>query len=409
MKTTLAIATACCAVLLFAPSAQAGRIVPVTLGQTAGDAVFATGHPNAPDNTIIQHLRGVIRGAQPNTAVMGTIFAMAPSGAIEDALWEVYNNRNVTVHLISDKPRSEVLAHPWPASNTSRFKFKYCETACMARRNADTGGSGVLMHSKFFLLNGVKRCDACAQIPVSWVGSANLDANTGTDAWNDAVTWWNDPDVNWGLWTVWQDMWAGPYADYFDYFTWPADNPRTYGNGVFHAPNSATWGLVTPDLDSDTWRDQLRLLKGPRAGGAPDCRVAALHNKLNEERLMVAYQFQRLAMEGCIVRLLVNRTYPDGVVEIDQGWRDILCHTGAGDLQVHAVTKLHHKAVFAQATVQDKGFTRVVWGGSHNLSLAALRGSDELIMRTDGSQSLFDAYVQQYLAGLNSSVHVCTA
>jgi hypothetical protein len=402
-------AAASLAVLVFAAPAQgAGRIVPVTLGQTAGDAVFATGHPNAPDNTIIQHLRSVIRGAQPNTTIMGTIFDISPGGAIEDALWEVYNQRLVTVHLISDKPRSETLSHPWPASGTSRFRFKHCDTACMARVNADSGGI-VYMHSKFFLLNGVKRCDACAQIPVSWVGSANLDSDTGTEAWNDAVTWWNDPDVNWGLWTIWMDMWNGPYGDTFDYFTWMADNPHTIGNGVFYAPNSATWGIATPDLDLDTWEEQLKQLKGPLAGGAPDCRVTALHNKLTDERIVVARQFQRLAREGCIVRIVVNRTYSNPTNEIDPSWRRILCDETGGDLQIRAVTKLHHKTVFAQATTQGKGFNRVVWGGSHNLSRPALRGSDEIITRVDGSQSLYNAYVQQYQAALGSSVHECTA
>ncbi|HEX8051613.1 MAG TPA: phospholipase D-like domain-containing protein [Thermoleophilaceae bacterium] len=420
-RLAILVVTAACAALLLAPAAQAGRVVPVQLGQKSGEVIFANGQPSAPDPAILVHLEGLIDRAAPDSTIVASIYAITRNGRIEDALRRAYTDpaRRIRVQIVSNesglKPGEPF--DDWPASD--RFKFKNCSGGCISLTNPENGNASIA-HSKFFVFQATRRTATSPIVPVSWVASANLDANTGTDAWNDAITWYDDPDMNWGLYTVFLDMWNGPYYTkgfpeshpWFDYFTWPNDNPTTAGNGAFFAPDSASTGIVSPELDSDLWVTQLSMIKGPGAGGAPVCRVAVLHNKIFKERIAVVRQLRRLVNEDCVVRVLVNRTVGSADdpahPEIDEPSRTELCAPTNGDLQVGATTKLHHKAIISYGTFY--GVSRpVVWAGSHNLSEVALKANDEVIVRVDGSQSLWDAYAQQFLDAWNArAVTICT-
>jgi hypothetical protein len=207
-----------------------------------------------------------------------------------------------------------------------------------------------------------------------------------------------------GIHDLFLDQWFGPYGANFDYNTWPADNPSTLGNGVWHAPNSASWGVASPERQLDIWAEQLKQITPPALGGSAPCIVDVLNNYLGAERQAVTTQLVKLENNGCTVKVMGNQHWgSDGFdqADFDMNFDQINQLTQAG-AQVRASLKLHDKMAVAYGTIGGVPNQRVVWGGSHNLTGDALLINDELLTRVDGSTSVYNAYLSHFNTAWNN-------
>ncbi|MDQ3933364.1 MAG: phospholipase D-like domain-containing protein [Actinomycetota bacterium] len=427
MPKNLAAALAITVTLALPAVAHAGRTVSVgPLNQSRADVTFAEGSKAAPDNTILVHLEGLIDRAEAGSHIAGAIFSIVNEGRIEVALRDAAK-RGVDIWLVVDDlgeaPTGAAVQDlgifgDWDAGPRARLHIRECVRGCLSY----TPGS--IQHMKYFTFSRTRRYVNGDFSPATWISSANLDANTGTNAWNNAVSVFDDPGLNAGMEVAFRDQWngyAGRWGVDFDYYTWPHPNPKgTEGRGAFIAPTSGTIGIFSPERQTDLWEGQLRMLKGPEEeGGVPDCRVAVLHNHLTDARIEAINELARLSFFGCEVRVMVNFAdidadkcggHPTACDHVDMGSqaKDVLCNT-PGDLRVIAVRKMHHKAIAAYGAFAGS-YRATVWTGSHNLTGPALNQHDEIIYRVDNAPKLADEFMTEYVKGFfNTAEDVCTA
>ncbi|MDQ3933559.1 MAG: heparin lyase I family protein [Actinomycetota bacterium] len=415
-------------VLLALPAAaHAGRTVSVgPLNQSRADVTFAEGSASAPDSTILTHLGGLIDRAETGSHIGGAIYRIPDEGRIEIDLREAAK-RGVDIWLVVDHlgqaaPTAGVpelgIFGDWDAGPRARLHIKECERGCLSYTPAGPNGDppASIQHMKYFTFSRTRRYVNGDFSPATWVSSANLNADTGTNAWNNAVSVFDDAGLNAAVEVAFRDQWNGAdgrWGPNFDYYTWPNPNPAgTEGKGQFSASISGTTGIFSPEQQTDLWETQLKLLKGPGEGGATDCRVTVLHNFLEDARLAAIDELARLSRNGCEVRIAVNyvdREPPDSdYVDIGPQAKELLCTT-PGDLRIIAVRKLHHKAIAAYGTFNG-AYRATVWTGSHNLTGPALNRNDEMLFRVDNAPKLADEFRNEYgLASSNAAQEVCTA
>jgi phosphatidylserine/phosphatidylglycerophosphate/cardiolipin synthase-like enzyme len=402
-----------------APAAQAGRTVavgPLGSGGVGADATFAEGSTTNPDNTILVNLEGLMDRAEAGSYIAGAMFSLTDEGRIEKALRRAAH-RGVDLWLVYDK--STAIFDDWATLDPvakQHLHIKECIYGCLSATpggpNNDPAAS--IQHAKYFTFSRTQRYAGGAFSTATWVASAHLDANTGTDAWNNALSVFGDSGLNAEMEKTWRDQWngaGGKWGANFDYYTWPNPNPAgTEGNGAFIASTSGTVGVWSPELQTDTLGAQLDALKAPAEGGNADCRVVVLENYVESIRSAVVDRLHELAQGGCSVRIAVN--YVDGspdYVDMDGPAQTELCTQTHGDLKVIAVRKMHDKAIAAYGTFVGT-YRATVWTGSHNVTQNALRKNDELLFRVDGASALADQFFNEYaVAYLNTARDVCTA
>ncbi|HEX8646230.1 MAG TPA: hypothetical protein VF715_04975 [Thermoleophilaceae bacterium] len=421
MLKKLAAALAAATMLVLAPAAQAGRTVavgPLGSGQVGADATFAEGSTTSPDNTILVHLEGLIDRADATSYISGAMFSLTDEGRIEKALRRA-GHRGVHLWLVYDK--SLAIFNDWATLDPvakSHLHISECIYGCLSATpggpNNDPAAS--IQHAKYFTFSRTQRYANGAFSPATWVASANLDANTGTDAWNNALSIFGDSGLNAEMEKTLRDQAngaGGKWGANFDYFTWPSPNPAgTESNGAFIASTSGTAGVWSPEQQTDLLGAQLDQLKAPDEGGNADCRVVVLENYLESIRSSVISRLHELVEGGCSMRIAVNyvdRTDEPDYIDMDGPAKDLLCNQTHGDLRVIAVRKMHNKAIAAYGTFVGT-YRATVWTGSHNVTQNALRKNDELLFRADGAPALADQFFNEYaVAYLNTARDVCTA
>jgi phospholipase D-like protein len=406
--------------LVLVSAAQAGRTVavgPLGSGQVGADATFAEGSKASPDNTILVNLEGLIDRADTGSYISGSMFRIADEGRIETALRRAAH-QGVDLWLVNDN--SIAIFDDWaildPVAKT-HLRIKECVYGCLSA-NSDPPAS--IQHAKYFTFSRTRRYPNGAFSTATWVASANLNTDTGTEAWNNALTVFGDNGLNAEMEKTFRDQWngaAGKWGANFDYYTWPHPNPAgTEGNGAFIAGTSGTVGIWSPDQQTDLLATQLQLLKAPTEGGNPDCRVVVLHNYLESARWAVVNRLHELVERGCQMRIAVNYVDRSGenppkpdYIDMDGPAKDLLCNQTHGDLRVIAVRKMHDKAIAAYGTFNGT-YRATVWTGSHNVTQPSLRRNDELLFRVDGASALADQFFNEYaVAFFNTARDVCTA
>ena len=427
MSNRLAAALAITTTLALPAAAHAGRTVSVgPLNQSRADVTFAEGSTSAPDDDIHVHLGGLIDRAEAGSYIGGAIYRIPNEGLIEKDLRDAAK-RGVDIWLVVDDlgqapPGAGVptlgIFGDWDAGPRANLHIRECVRGCLSYAPADPDGDppASIQQMKYFTFSRTRRYPSGDFSPATWVASADLDANTGTNAWNNAVSVFDDAGLNAAMEVAFRDQWNGAkdnWGSNFDYYTWPNANPAgTEGRGAFSASISGTAGIFSPEQQTDLWETQLKLLKGPREGGARDCRVVVMHNHLEDARIAAIDELARLSRNACEVRIAVNyvdREPPDSdYADIGDQAKDVLCTT-PGNLRIVAVRNMHSKAIAAYGTFNG-AHRATVWTGSHDLTGPALNRNDEVIFRLDNAPKLADEFRNEYAtASLNAAQDVCTA
>lgn len=387
-----------------APSANAGSTTGFMSGTTVAQATFSGGvtrtstgaltyEQGFSDPTILIELENLIRRADNNSWIGITIHRLANEGRIERALRDVQEQKNVNVWIIYDGDNSttadDQYLHDWPTPP----HLKTCVNACLS-----TQPSGI-MHAKFAIFSSTHRTATSASTNASWVSSANLDANTGPEAFNNSVTWFGNQEMYDRLAKVWQDMWNGPVVS-SDYH-----RPELgEGFGYFNIDTARTFGHVSPEASQDLWYDRLSQVRSPSEGGVSPCvvRVAqayfgdglldkdgnGVEDAANPARALVD-----LKNGGCSVAVIGNRKPGTNETNTGDATTAKLCAAG---ISVRSIEKLHHKFAITSGSYEGMTSSPQVITGSHNMTKDALRYNDELMVRINGSQALYDAFNEQF-------------
>jgi hypothetical protein len=378
------------AALALVPSAQAGQSSGVTLGSVPAQVTFSSGISKTStgarvydegfsDPTILAELEGLITRADPGSYIGITIFRIADEGRIERAIREAEAD-GVSVWIVYGNTDGALNGHP---------HVKVCPRACLS-----TQPSGI-MHAKFATFTSTHRTPGSAASKAAWVSSANLDGNTGPEAFNNAITWFGHDEIYDRLTKVFQDMWNGPVVT-SDYY-----RPELgEGSGYFNIDAAQTFGYVSPEASADLWYDRLSNIKAPSEGGMSPCvvRVAQAYfgdglmdknNDGSEDYNNPAGELARLRHQGCSVAVLGHRK--PGTTETTLGSATVAKLCAAG-IAVRSIEKLHHKFVISSGSYEGAASSPQVLTGSHNMTLDALRYNDEVLLRIKGSYSTYDLY-----------------
>ena len=389
--------------LTLVPAAQAGTNHQVTLGSRAADITFASGSSSDPDNTILVHLEGLINRADIGSDIRIAVYSMTDNGRIEDALKEA-QRRGVRVHVVYD-PADDGTDYRdwWPTSPTT---LRQCDYGCLSRY---IFAPGTKMHAKFALFSSTNRYDGASASKATWVSSSNLNAGSGTEAFNNAVTYFGDSEMYSRMVKVFTDMATGPVVDY-DYYRPELEE----GAGHFIAEDAVTVGHVSPESKANLWFDKLAQVKAPDEGGGP-CVVRVMQAYFLDDLLDApgggvagrtpAHELVDLKQRGCAVAVLVDRA-PDGPY-IESQTRTMLCNAG---IAVHSHPSIHDKVALTSSGLwYGPAGTNypMVFTGSHNMTLNALRHNDEVLLKIYGSQGAYNAYTSHFFTAWNASTSVC--
>lgn len=255
--------------------------------------------------------------------------------------------------------------------------------------SASTGGgcissdSGGYMHAKYMLLSQTKDSAGTLRSNVVWVSSANLTQPSGAQQFNSSVTVYGDGTLYSGyLSHVWNPMWARnrnyPNNDYY-----VASMPR----GYFGSATSNSTVFVSPEQNTDQILGRLNNID-------PDsnCRIRVMHASFSDGRSAVADKLVSLKAGGCKIWIMVGNSSdamsPSNLTKFKNA--GISVHKG----------KIHDKMILVSEGANN-AHTWVLFG-SQNLTEASLRKQDNLLMRLEDNQAMYDAFYAHFNRAYNN-------
>jgi hypothetical protein len=386
----LAVAAMTAALALAPSTSQAGSTTAFMSGYTQAQATFSGGvsrtstgaltyQQGFSDPTILAELEGLITRADPGSWINISIFRIANDGRIERALQEAEAD-GVNVWIVYGNTDGALNGHP---------HVRVCPKACLSSQPDG------IMHAKLATFSSTHRSPGSPATKATWVSSANLDANTGPEAFNNSITWFGPDEMYDRVSKVMQDMWNGPVvaSDYH--------RPNLgEGYGYFNIDAARVYGHVSPEATQDLWADRLTQVKSPSEGGISPClvRVAQAYfgdglldkdGNGSEDYANPAAELARLKYGGCNVAVLGHRRPGTNETNTGDATTAKLCAAG---IPVRSIEKLHHKFAITSGSYEGATSSPQVITGSHNMTKDALRWNDEMMVRVNGSQALFDAY-----------------
>jgi hypothetical protein len=368
------------------PAAHAVGPIGVTIGSKPADITFSEGNSSFTDRSIESHLIGLID--RERAAIITNIYQSQPGGPVDLALQRA-KARGVAVWITNGQSEN---ALGWAASGTPERRYRLCDPGGCIQQNSAVNAKA---HSKFMLFYDTRRSSS---EPLSshrfsvWVASANLNGGSGTLASNNAITYWDDSTFWWQMWSVWMDMFNGPYGSSpsgpygltSDYYK-PERGINEGHSGLILAADSSTWVQVSPDQNAttDMLGEQLASVQGPNVtpSTTDTCRIEVAMAQISDARLdnpsnrTPVRQLARLRGQGCAVKMVVGFNDSGGP---DIGPRSQCVLRNAG-IPVRKRARLHDKTVTLWGSFDGVSQGRV-WPGSHNWTGNALLHNDELLL-----------------------------
>jgi hypothetical protein len=375
---TLAAIVALVCIAVFAPAAQATRTADVQIGSVPGEVAFTDRANDQADPTIFDQVERLLVNAQPGSTVMIALHSIGKNNRMVKALVQARRN-GVNLKIVYDKKDG----HLGPVTSKKVNGPAPTVINC-APGSCFSNAKKPIMHAKFMLFTSTKRhaTDANYTPNVTWIGSANMTAQTGTNAFNNATVWYGDQDLFNSLSRVWNDL-AGKLQT-GDYFQPP-------GRGVFGSVAARTEGYVSPEHKGDLLMRILRKVKPTRHG----CQIRVMQAFITNQRLNVARRLRALKRGGCKLQVLVNENRKTHKIGLGSKIKPVL--RGA-----HKLRYVHDKIVLIQGTYEGRRNRTIVLAGSHNMSGPANNRNAEVLVGVYDVPALYLAYVGHFIDGYGS-------
>jgi phosphatidylserine/phosphatidylglycerophosphate/cardiolipin synthase-like enzyme len=374
------------AVAVVAPQpAYAGQPpVTITIGSSQADLTFndPVDH-GGQDITQLNKMIALFNGAPAGSEVRIALYSIT-ANIVYDAI-KAAVDRGVHVYVVhngEDKNSTDdspaALAsllganHHWCDHGSSSLAYG---GGCIS--NSDTG----LMHAKYMLFSQTKDSAGTPRSWVTWFGSPNMTYASGANLFNNSFTIYGDKTLYDNFYTEqWLPQWQENTYPGNDFYV--ASAPR----GYFGSSASHVQVYSSPEQTTDLVVNRLGYIDADA-----DCRIRVMEASINDTRSAVVDKLVSLHNGGCKVWVDVGA--------IQSGSLSKLKSAG---IAVHK-SPVHDKTILVSARYAGSSAVRtLVFTGSHNLTKSALRYNDELLVKVEDSQPMYDAFYAHFNDAYNT-------
>ncbi|MFF1610988.1 phospholipase D-like domain-containing protein [Amycolatopsis sp. NPDC058278] len=209
------------------------------------------------------------------------------------------------------------------------------------------------------------------------IGSYNLTTVQG-NMFNNALLTHGDPDLYGFYLGHMQKMLAQKKNnDYFD----DAGYHKTLTTMVtsYLSPRADSQGGASEEFATDTWAQLLKYITKYEAG----CSLNVVQANIADSRTPVVTELVRIAKLGCKVRIVYD----------DMGTAALAALKGKANVTLKRFTTtandreitVHSKYMLYTGNYSEKAGRALVFTGSHNISGAALRDNDEILIKVENA------------------------
>lgn len=324
------------------------------------------------DHTLLYRLKAMIDGCPPGETIRTTIYSLTVL-YMKDALIAA-KNRGCTVYVMHNGAQKgltvpEQLAagigttHHWSGEGQTD------DNGCLG------DGPGTDCHVKLMLFTKTTDPYGVLRSNVVWWGSSNMSFASGSNQANDGMAVYGDQTLydNVRI-NYWAKLWDEIPAAGNDFYK------GTLANGKIPSGIDAEVTFYcSPEQQVDLWVE--RLSETRFDGGNPEIYLSI--DKIHFSRVAVADELIRLRGLGAHVQVIGG----NGTDEFEDSMRSRLI---AGGVFIKDAP-IHDKLVIVNSAYGNSNVRRkVVFGGSHNLTLSALKDNDEVIVKMFNSD-VYDA------------------
>lgn len=209
------------------------------------------------------------------------------------------------------------------------------------------------------------------------IGSYNLTTVQG-NMFNNALLAHGDPDLYGFYLGHMQKMLAQKKNNnYFD----DAGYHKTLTTMVtsYLSPRADSRGGASEEFATDTWAQLLKYITKYEAG----CSLNVVQANIADSRTPVVTELARIAKLGCKVRIVYDDMGTAALAAL-KGKANITLKKFSTTVNDREIT-VHSKYMLYTGNYSEKGGRQLVFTGSHNISGAALRDNDEILIKVENA------------------------
>ena len=328
------------------------------------------------DFNILYEWKRLVDSTQSGDVIRGNIYNVT-ADFVPQAL-RAAMNRGVQVYVSFNGGVDRV--NEGAFTNTT-YGFNYFPNKSFCHYNTSDGclgtvGTGIA-HTKAWTFSSATAPNGTRYSNVTWISSANMTYGSGTDMSNNSITTYGDATLYSFMKAHLTNMYnqSPRTSDYYD-----SASGRGYlgtaSQSIYASPEAAGQTDIVLSRINDLTPDALTIT--PPGGTAQKrCQVRVQMLMFTDSRIEVAKKLAAFGNAGCEVRVMVNRE-PDGSHLI--GPSVLATLKAANNVWVKSHPALHDKAIMIRGNFGGVLQSRT-FGGSHNLTGAALNENDEIFTK----------------------------
>ncbi|MEV7202534.1 phospholipase D-like domain-containing protein [Streptomyces griseoluteus] len=355
----------------------------------ANNAVFNNPNDATDKYALENYLIGLINGAPAGSTIRIAIYAFN-SQAYYDALVGAYG-RGVNIKIVADDymPTSNIqkttadLAAVLGSDPAALSYVLLCHGGCIEH---DTAGD-IINHDKFYLFTSTSgTSDVLVQSSANMI-SATSGVNGGINAWNNALTVVDQPDI----YQAYVDRFTAMKAAQMSGKASSVDYTTATGTNAVTGTSAKAYFFPQQDPTEDV---VLGIL------GNVDCSTGgSVHLAMYDLKdVAVAQKLKSLDDAGCTVHVV----YTDQGTSDDNALNALSACGPHSGVAVYRFAKtappaamLHSKYLLVDAGYLGTA-SQIVWTGSVNYTTQSLHANDEALLKYSGTPAVFNAYQSNY-------------
>jgi phosphatidylserine/phosphatidylglycerophosphate/cardiolipin synthase-like enzyme len=352
----------------------AGVASPATAAVAASgmEAMFTTPPENGDrDHSIETRLVQLINGAPAGSEIHFSVYSWTRPAAAE-AL-KAAQARGVEVRIAIDGGADDDPANTaMPILKSAGLtQLVFCgtggdSTGCIAH----DGSPHSINHDKLWMFSETE-----GKKDVVVIGSYNLTTSQG-NMFNNALLTYGDPDL------------YGFYLGHVQKMLAQKRDNDYFADGGYHkSPDSQVTSYLSPRADSaggrseefatDTWAQLLKWITQYE----PGCALDVVQANIADSRTPVVSELARIAKLGCQVRIVYGTIGTAALASL-KGKANLTLKRFSSTVNDREIT-VHSKYMLYRGHYNETAHRSIVFTGSHNVSGAALRGNDEILIKVE--------------------------
>ncbi|MBE1494650.1 hypothetical protein H4696_001750 [Amycolatopsis lexingtonensis] len=366
-----ALAAVVCALLTLSGGAVA-TAAPADVAGSGMEALFNTPAENGDrDHSIEQRLVQLVDGAPAGSEIHFSVYSWTRP-AVAEAI-KAAQARGVKVRIAIDGGADDDPANTaMPILKSAGLtQLVFCGTGGLNTGCIAHGGSPhSINHDKLWMFSETE-----GKKDVVVIGSHNLTTTQG-NMFNNALLTYGDPDL------------YGFYLGHVRKMLAQKKDNGYFDNGGYHkSPDSGVTSYLSPRADSkggtseefatDTWAQLLKWITKYEAGCALDVAQA----NIADSRTPVVTELARIAKLGCQVRIVYG-TMGTAALAALKGKANVTLKRYSSTVNGREIT-VHSKYMLYTGHYNETAHRSIVFTGSHNVSGAALRDNDEILIKVE--------------------------